>query len=117
MAESLLADHAEAVVMKAVSMALDGDPAALKLVIERILPPLKDRPISIEMKRIRKASDAAAAKRAILEAAARGEIDAETATSLQSLIDSTALSIESRQDRLEEEETAEIWGKKGAILD
>jgi hypothetical protein len=40
--ETLLDGEAEAITRKAVEMALDGDTTALRLVMERILPPRKD---------------------------------------------------------------------------
>src|SRR5215475_9848913 len=43
-AEALLDGEAEALTRKAVEMALGGDTVALRLCLERLVPPRKDRP-------------------------------------------------------------------------
>src|SRR5258705_12368991 len=68
--ESLLDGEAEALTRKAVELALAGDIAALRLCLDRILPPRKDRPVSIEMPTINNAIDARAASAALLAAVA-----------------------------------------------
>jgi hypothetical protein len=42
--ESLLDGQAQALTQKAIELALTGDMAALRLCLERVLPPRKDRP-------------------------------------------------------------------------
>ena len=49
LAESLLAEEAEALVKKCVQLALEGQPVALKLCLERILPPIKERSIQLNL--------------------------------------------------------------------
>ena len=44
-AAALLAGESEALTRKAVELALVGDPAALRLCIERILPPCRERTV------------------------------------------------------------------------
>ncbi len=46
-AQTLLDGEAEKLTRKAVEMALAGDPAALRICIDRVLPPRRDRPVSI----------------------------------------------------------------------
>ena len=41
------ASEAEALTRKAIDLALNGDPMALRLCLERILPPRKERPVDI----------------------------------------------------------------------
>src|SRR5918997_104236 len=48
-AEALLDGEAEALTRKAVEMALSGDATAMRLCLERIAPPRKDRPVSFAM--------------------------------------------------------------------
>ena len=45
----LLDGEAEALTRKCVDMALDGDIQALKLCMERILPPVKEQKINVEL--------------------------------------------------------------------
>lgn len=73
-AEVLLDGEAEKLTRKAVDMALAGDPTALRLCLERIVPPRKDRPLLFAMPPIAAASDHPAALAAVLTAVATGEL-------------------------------------------
>jgi hypothetical protein len=46
-AEALLDGEAEALTRKAVEMALRGDTVALRLCLERLMPPRRDRPVAV----------------------------------------------------------------------
>ena len=70
--QALLDGEAEALTRKAVELAKDGNPMALRLCLERLLPPRKDRPISFTLPKIEGAEDLLQALNAILEAVARG---------------------------------------------
>ena len=48
-AETLLDGEAEALTRKAVEMALAGDTTALRLCLDRILPPRKGRPVTLDL--------------------------------------------------------------------
>jgi len=85
-AEALLDGEAEALTRKAVEMALAGDTTALRLCLERICPPLKERPVRLALPALTNASDAAAAIAAITAAAAEGEIAPSEAASLSALV-------------------------------
>jgi Family of unknown function (DUF5681) len=71
-AQMLLADEAEALTRKAVELAPDGDPTALRLCIERALP--RDRAVRFTMPRIASAADVAGAMGAVAAALAQGII-------------------------------------------
>jgi hypothetical protein len=47
--EALLDGESEALTRKAIELALGGDITALRLCLDRVLPPRKDRPINFEM--------------------------------------------------------------------
>jgi len=83
--ESLL--DGEALTRKAVELALTGDIAALRLCLDRILPPRKDRPVSFEMPPINNAVDARAASAALLAAVASGDLTPSEASEVGKLID------------------------------
>lgn len=57
---------------KAVEMALGGDTVALRLCLERLMPPRKDRPVAVPLQQIASAEDAAKAAGAVLAAVAAG---------------------------------------------
>ena len=73
-AEELLDGEAEALTRKAIDLALNGDPMALRLCLERILPPLKERPVDIVLPVLTGPKDAVAVSAALLAAVAAGEI-------------------------------------------
>jgi hypothetical protein len=52
LAQKMLHDAAGRLTATAIDMALQGDPAALKLCMARILPPAKDTPIEFELPEI-----------------------------------------------------------------
>src|SRR6516164_11739327 len=58
-AASMLHAEAEALTRKAVELALAGDASALRLCLERLMPPRKDRPISLPLPEINGSSGAA----------------------------------------------------------
>jgi hypothetical protein len=72
-AEALLDGEAEALTRKAVGLALAGDMQALRLCLDRILPPRKDRPVSFTLPSINSAQAAAQTMSALLAALAAGE--------------------------------------------
>jgi len=48
-AQAILDGEGEALTRKAVELALDGHPIALRLCLERLCPPRKDRPVTLEL--------------------------------------------------------------------
>src|SRR5215471_21512211 len=84
-AEALLDGEAEGLTRKCVEAALAGDSVALRICMDRILPPRKERPVSFKVPALQSAEDAAAAMAAITEAMAEGELslgEAEAASAL-----------------------------------
>jgi hypothetical protein len=72
--EELLDGEAAALTRKAVTLALDGDPNALRLCFERILAPHRDRPVQLDLPPIRNAADITGAMAAITDAVAQGNL-------------------------------------------
>ena len=72
--QALLDGEAEALTRKAVELAKDGNPVALRLCLERLLPPRKDRPINFSLPEIEGTEDLPKAMGVILQAVAQGEI-------------------------------------------
>jgi Family of unknown function (DUF5681) len=101
--ESLLDGQATALTQKAIDLALGGDMAALRLCLDRILPPRKDRPVSFTLPTINSAQDAAAIVSSVLAAVAAGEITPTDAAEVGKLIDSYVKAYETAElaERLE----------------
>lgn len=72
--ESLLEDEAETLVHAAVSMAINGEPWAMRLCLERLLPPQRERPLSVDLPEIASSQDLAGAFGSITTALGRGEL-------------------------------------------
>src|SRR5215204_2547200 len=65
-AETLMEGEAEAITRKAIELAKGGDGPALRLCMDRIYPPRKDRPVRFRLPSLDKVEDAVAAHAAIL---------------------------------------------------
>jgi hypothetical protein len=85
-AEALLEGEAEALTRKAVELALSGDTTAMRLCLERIAPPRKDRPVTFALPQLGTARDAVAASAAILQAVADGDLTPIEAAELSKLM-------------------------------
>jgi hypothetical protein len=72
--EVLLDGEAERLTRMAVDKALAGDRLALRLCLERILPPRRDRPIAFDLPEIATVGDAVKASSAVLAACAAGAL-------------------------------------------
>ncbi len=86
-AEALLDGEAAALTRKAIQLALDGDTTALRLCMERILSPRRDRPLTFALPKIESAADAAQAMSAIIVAVAAGEVSPSEATEIARLLE------------------------------
>lgn len=86
-AELLLDGEAEALTRKAVELALSGDAAALRLCLERIIPPRRGRPVQLSLPPLRGAADLDQTMAAITTAAAQGAITPGEAAELARLVE------------------------------
>ncbi len=107
-AEALLADEAEALTRKAVELALGGDLTALRLCLERILPPVRERPLRIDLPLERRA-DADTAMRAILESLRAGELTGSDTVALAKLIEAFVAQTRVAEGARQEEETSRLF--------
>jgi hypothetical protein len=85
--QALLDGEAEVLTRKVVELAKEGHPAALRLCLERLLPPRKDRPITFALPQLEGAEDLAKALGEILQAVARGEITPGEGQTLTAMLD------------------------------
>jgi len=92
--EALLDGEHEAITRKAIELAKDGDGLALRLCIERLLPPRRDRPVEFKLSKLETAADAAAALSDILQAVAAGDLTPSEAEALGSLVAGFSRAIE-----------------------
>jgi Family of unknown function (DUF5681) len=93
-AEQLLGGSGEEIVSKAIDMAKAGNPVALRLCIERLVPTRKGNVVEFELPRIEKAQDLAAAAAAVIEAAAQGKLSLAEARDFMHLLELQRSAIE-----------------------
>jgi hypothetical protein len=84
--EALLEGEHEALTRKAVEKALEGDVTALRLCLDRLAPPRKDSPVTIELPAVKSAEDTVEASSVLLAAVAAGEITPGEASTMMSLL-------------------------------
>jgi len=78
----------------AIDLAKRGDTTALRLCIERILPPRKGRPVLFHVPRIETVADSVKATAAIASAVADGELSPMEAAELIKVVDGYTRAVE-----------------------
>lgn len=111
--EALLDGEAETLTRKAIEMGKEGDLMALRLCLERICPPRKDRPVPFSAPTIRTAGDAVQAVAAIVQAVAAGDLTPVEAGDLTKVVESYARILEAadHEERLRRLEASLNGGK------
>src|SRR5262249_37565586 len=104
--EALLDGEAETLTRKAIELAKAGDLAALRVCLDRIAPPRKDRPVLFELPPVTSAADAVQASGALVAAVAEGELTPSEAGELGKLVEAYIKALEAtdfaeRLDKLE----------------
>ena len=92
--ESLLEGQSEALTQTAISKALDGDSVALRLCLDRIAPPMKDKPVIFPLPQMQDAMDASQAAGSVLSAVSEGNLTPIEGTRVIGLIDSYRRTLE-----------------------
>jgi hypothetical protein len=105
-AQALLDGEAETLTRRAVELALGGDVGALRLCVERILPPVRERPVEVELPTVVVAADLPQVVAALLSAVARGELLPSEGEALAALVGALreALAVELLESRVAEVE-------------
>ena len=86
-AAKLLAGEAEGLTRKAVEAAFAGDPMALRLCVERLLPVCRERAVKFKLPPIESPADIAAAMKAVTAALAAGVITPGEAGRITAMVD------------------------------
>ena len=107
--EAILEGQAEKLTEKAIQMALAGDVTAMRLCLDRLAPPPKDRPIQIAMPRLAGLQDMTIATAAVLDAVTSGTITPSEGEAIAKLIEThrravELVDLETRLTRLEQQE-------------
>jgi hypothetical protein len=112
-AELLLDGEAETLTRKVIEAAKGGDMVALRICLDRILPPRRERPVRFKLPELGSAADAGKAMAAITGAVACGELTPAEAGELSRLIENYAtiidiIEIERRLRALEEQQPRDL---------
>ena len=96
-AEELLDGEGEKLIRKAVALALKGNVTCLRLCLDRLLPPRRDRPVHFAIPNLNSAADASAAMAAITTAVAEGDLTPAEAAELSRVIEAYVKAIEATE--------------------
>ena len=92
--EKMLADDGADVVQAVLDRARDGDMAAARLVLDRIVPVRKGRPVAIELPKITAPTDVLTAMSAVIEQMADGEITPDEAMTIAGVLNAKRQAVE-----------------------
>jgi len=95
--EALLDQDAEAIIEKAIELAKAGDMTAIRLCLDRLCPPRKDRHVTFELPLLNSAADASRAAATIIAAVSAGELTPAEAAELGKLVESYARTLEATE--------------------
>lgn len=93
LAEQLYEERAHELVSKAIDLALAGDGTALRVCMDRVLAPMRHRPVVFELPAMTNAADAVGALDSIAQGVADGDLSAPEAARLARLVQSFASTI------------------------
>jgi hypothetical protein len=109
LAETLLDGQTEQLVNKCVEMAIDGDSTAMRICMDRLIPPRKSRPITIQLPDTKTAVGVADAQSKVVKTVAEGELTIEDGQALSSILEARrkALETQDHEERLKKLEELE----------
>jgi Family of unknown function (DUF5681) len=96
-AEQLLDSEAEEIIRKVIEKAKQGDMIALRLCVDRLVPPRRDRPVRFVIPPLSSSKDATGAMAAITTAVASGELTPTEAAELSRVIEGYVKALEATE--------------------
>ncbi len=97
LAIGMMNDEAERIVRKVIDGALEGDAVCLRLCLERLAPPAKERPLSLALPATATAEGISAAQQAIVQAVASGELLPGEAATLAGILETRRKALETQE--------------------
>jgi hypothetical protein len=95
--QALLEGEAEAITRKAIELAKAGEIAAIRLVLERLMPPRKDAPVTFDLPSVATPEAITHAMHALLQAVACGDLTPQEGQSIASLLETQRKCLETQQ--------------------
>jgi Family of unknown function (DUF5681) len=96
-AEQLMSDDVGAVVAKVLKAAKSGSMSAAKLILDRVVPPRKGRPLAISLPDVKSPSGVTDALAAVVAAMASGRISTDEAAAIAAVIEGQRRALETEQ--------------------
>lgn len=93
----LIEGGAEEITIAVLDAAKGGDMSAARFILERIAPPIRERPVSIDLPDIDTATGIAEAQAAILQAAADGDLLPGEASTLSAIAEARRKALETEE--------------------
>jgi len=87
LAQNLLSERAEGIARKVTALAEEGDMAAIRVCMERLVPPIKPPPVAVELPPLKNAVDSVEAMARIAAAVAAGDLTAAEAAGLAKVVE------------------------------
>jgi hypothetical protein len=115
-AQELLGENGADVIRKCLRMAKQGDPTALRLCMERILPARKSPTVRFKLPRIRSVADLPGAMDSIMQAIAKGRLTPGEGQQILALVDNSRRVLET-EERLRPKVKPTYCGKLSQISD
>ena len=97
LAQALFDGQAEELIQKCIQMALDGDSTAMRLCIERLVPPRKDRPVNLDLPQMECVEDTIKAMSVISSGVAEREITPSEGQILSGMVENYRKAIETTE--------------------
>lgn len=92
-----LLPHADQLIEMVTTFAKSGDMTAMKIVMDRIIPPLREEPIHVSIPKIDSAEDCVKAQAAVVNAVAAGEILPSDGQAMSGLIEAQRRAFETHE--------------------
>jgi len=115
--EELLQARQEELIQKTIDLALQGDPVALRLCMERLLPVLKERRLDLPLPEVTDLPQAAAALSTILTGIGQGEITPGEGEVLASIVETQKRVLEAKRAERTRQELEQESHAMAAELD
>jgi hypothetical protein len=112
LAENLLDGQTAELIRKTIDLALSGDSVALRLCLERIVAPRRDRPVNFRLPVLNSASDVVAAIEAIADGVASGELTPCEAAELSKVVEAYRNAVETAEIERRLTALEELQGKQ-----
>jgi hypothetical protein len=108
LAEKILEDDRDEIINAVVAAAKNGDPTAMRLCVERLVPLRKGRPVIFDLPPVKTAADIAGAVGELARAMAAGELTTDEASAAASVIEMHRRAIETTEIELRLQKLEEL---------